>query len=300
MRVLVVGRTGQISTELRARLPAAGHAVLALEAPELDLTSGESIAAAIAGFAPEAIINAAAYTAVDRAEDDAALAFAVNGTGPGLLGEAAARAGIPVVHYSTDYVFAGTKPTPYTEDDAPNPVGVYGASKLDGERRLHAANPRSVTLRTAWVCSANGNNFVKTMLRFGRERPDLRVVADQHGAPSFADDLADAAIALLPRIVAAPAGDPCFGVFHLTGQPFTTWHGFAQAIFAGAAARGQPAPKLTAITTADYPTRASRPANSRLDCSRAAAVLGIAAADWRQGLDRCLDALLTPPKDPTP
>ena len=300
MRVLVVGRTGQISTELRARLPAAGHEALALEAPELDLTSAGSIAAAIAGFAPEAIINAAAYTAVDRAEEDAALAFAVNGTGPGLLGEAAARAGTPVVHYSTDYVFDGTKPTPYTEADPPNPVGVYGASKLDGERRLHAANPRSVTLRTAWVCSAHGNNFVKTMLRFGRERPELRVVADQHGAPTFADDLADAAIALLPRLVAAPAGDACFGVFHLTGQPFTTWHGFAAAIFAGAAARGQKAPKLTAIATADYPTRASRPANSRLDCARAAAVLGIPAADWRQGLDRCLDALLTESKDPTP
>ena len=300
MRVLVVGRTGQISTELRARLPAAGHEVLALEAPELDLTSAESIAAAMAGFAPEAIINAAAYTAVDRAEDDRALAFAVNGTGPGLLGEAAARAGIPVVHYSTDYVFDGRKPAPYTEADPPNPVGVYGASKLEGERRLHGAQPRSVTLRTAWVCSAHGNNFVRTMLRFGKERPELRVVADQQGAPTFADDLADAAIAILPRLVAAKAGEPCFGVFHLTGQPFTTWHGFAAAIFAGAAARGQPAPKLTAITTAEYPTKASRPANSRLDCARAAAVLGIAAADWRAGLDRCLDALLPPGKDPTP
>ncbi len=300
MRVLVVGRTGQISTELRLRLPAAGHEVLALEAPELDLTSPGSIAAAIAGFRPEAIVNAAAYTAVDRAEDDAALAFAVNGTGPGLLGEAAARAGIPVVHYSTDYVFDGSKPAPYTEDDPPNPVGVYGASKLDGERRLHAAQPRSATLRTAWVCSAHGNNFVKTMLRFGRERPELRVVADQHGAPTFADDLADAAIALLPRLAAAPAGEACFGVFHLTGTPYTTWHGFAAAIFDGAAARGQPGPKLTAITTAEYPTKASRPANSRLDCGRAAAVLGIAPADWRAGLDRCLDALFSEQKDPTP
>jgi dTDP-4-dehydrorhamnose reductase len=142
------------------------------------------------------------------------------------------------------------------------------------------------------------------MLRFGKERPEMRVVADQHGAPSFADDLADAAVALLPRLAAAAAGEPCFGVFHLTGQPFTTWHGFAQAIFAGAAARGQPAPKLVAITTADYPTKASRPANSRLDCGRAAAILGIPAADWRDGLDRCLDALMGPKldhaKDPTP
>jgi dTDP-4-dehydrorhamnose reductase len=297
MRVLVVGRTGQISTELRLRLPQAGHEVLALEAPELNLTDAASIAAAMEVFKPQAIINAAAYTAVDKAEDDAPLAFAVNATGPGLLGDAAQRAGIPVVHYSTDYVFDGGKPTPYSEDDAPNPVGVYGASKLDGERRLHAAQPRSVTLRTAWVCSAHGNNFIKTMLRLGRERPEVRVVADQHGAPTFADDLADAAIRLLPRLVAAEDGDPCFGVFHLSGQPFTTWHGFAAEIFAGAAARGQAPPKLTAITTADYPTRAIRPANSRLDCSRAAAVLGIPAADWRIGLGRCLDLLMTTTRD---
>ncbi|WP_149539670.1 dTDP-4-dehydrorhamnose reductase [Siccirubricoccus phaeus] len=292
MRVLVIGRTGQISTELLARLPKAGHAAVGLEPPEFDMTDAAQLAAAFAAHQPEAVINAAAYTAVDRAEDDRATAFAVNATGPRLLGEAAARAGIPVVHYSTDYVFDGVKDSPYTEEDAPAPVGVYGASKLAGELLLHLAQPRSVTLRTAWVCSAHGNNFVKTMLRFGRERPEMRVVADQHGAPTFADDLADAAIAILPKLVAAKAGDPCFGVFHLTGQPFTTWHGFAQAIFEGAAKRGQPAPKLTAIATADYPTKATRPANSRLDCSRAAARLGIAAADWRQGLDRCLDALL--------
>jgi dTDP-4-dehydrorhamnose reductase len=300
MRILVVGRTGQIATELLARLPAAGHEALALEPPEFDMTDAAQIAAAFARFQPEAVINAAAYTAVDRAEDDQALAFAVNGTGPGLLGEAAARAGVPVVHYSTDYVFAGDKPTPYTEDDAPNPAGVYGASKLDGERRLHAAQPRAVTLRTAWVCSAHGNNFVRTMLRLGRERPEVRVVADQHGAPTFADDLADAAVALLPRLVAAPAGDPVFGVFHLTGQPYTTWHGFAAAIFEGAAQRGQQPPLLTAITTADYPTRATRPANSRLDCSRAAQRLGIAAADWRAGLARCLDTLLPAKQESTP
>jgi dTDP-4-dehydrorhamnose reductase len=295
MRVLVVGRIGQIATELCARLPAAGHEVLALEPPELDLTKPESIAAAIDGFRPEAVVNAAAYTAVDKAEDDRALAFAVNGTGPGLLGEATAGAGIPVVHYSTDYVFDGTKPTPYTEADDPAPVGVYGASKLEGERRLHAANPRSVTLRTAWVCSPHGGNFVKTMLRLGAERPELRVVADQHGAPTFADDLADAAVSLLPRLVAAPAGDPVFGVFHLTGAPYTTWHGFAEAIFAGAAARGRgPAPRVVPITTAEYPTRATRPANSRLDCGRAEAVLGVRAADWRAGLGRCLDALIGP------
>jgi dTDP-4-dehydrorhamnose reductase len=294
MRVLVLGRTGQIATALCARLPAHGHAAVALEPPALDITDAASVASAIAAHRPDAVVNAAAYTAVDRAEDDRDAAFAVNGAGPGLLGEAAARAGIPVLHYSTDYVFDGTKGVPYTEDDTPCPVGVYGASKLEGERRLHAAQPRSTTLRTAWVCSAHGGNFVKTMLRLAAERPELRVVADQHGAPSFAEDLAAATIALLPRLAAAPAGDPCFGVFHLTGAPHATWHDFAAAILAGAAARGRAVPPLVPIATADYPTRARRPADGRLDCTRAARILGLAAPDWRAGLDRCLDALIGP------
>jgi dTDP-4-dehydrorhamnose reductase len=295
MRVLVVGRGGQVATELRVRLPAAGHQVTALGPPELDLARAETIADALDRFRPEAVVNAAAYTAVDRAEEEPERAFAVNAAGPGLLGEAArARGGIPVLHLSTDYVFDGTKGAPYTEADPPSPAGAYGASKLEGERRLHAAQPRATTLRTAWVCSPHGSNFVKTMLRLGRERPELRVVADQRGAPTFADDLADAAAALLPRLAAAPAGDPAFGVFHLAGAPHTTWHGFAAAILAGGEARGllrPPAPRLVAIATADYPTRARRPADGRLDCGRAAAVLGLHAPDWRAGLDRCLDAI---------
>jgi dTDP-4-dehydrorhamnose reductase len=295
MRVLVIGRTGQVATELLARLPAAGHASLALEPPDFDMTDPAQVTAAFDRFRPDAVVNCAAYTAVDKAEEQRALAFAVNATGPRLLGEAAARAGIPVVHFSTDYVFDGTKDAPYAECDPPNPVGAYGASKLAGEFLLHLAQPRSVTLRTAWVCSPFGGNFVKTMLRFGKERPEMRVVADQHGAPTFAADLAAAAVALLPRLVAAPAGDAIFGVTHLTGAPYTTWHGFAAAIFEAAARRGQPAPKLTAIGTADYPTPARRPANSRLDCTRAATVIGIPPADWRVGLERCLDQLM---KDP--
>jgi dTDP-4-dehydrorhamnose reductase len=292
MRVLVIGRTGQIATELLPRLAAAGHEAQALEPPDFDMTDAAQVAAAFARLQPAAVINCAAYTAVDKAEEQRALAFAVNATGPRLLGEAAVRAGIPVVHYSTDYVFDGAKDAPYIEADAPDPVGAYGASKLAGELLLHLAQPRSVTLRTAWVCSPFGGNFVRTMLRFGKERPELRVVADQHGAPTFAADLADAAVALLPRLTAAPAGDPLFGVAHLTGAPYTTWHGFAQAIFEAAARRGQAAPKLTAIGTAEYPTRARRPANSRLDCTRAATVLGIPPADWRAGLERCLDQLM--------
>jgi len=291
MRLLVIGRTGQIATELLPRLASAGHEGVALEPPEFDMTNAAQVAAAFERHRPEAVVNCAAYTAVDKAEDEPGLAYAVNATGPKLLGEAAARVGIPVVHYSTDYVFDGSKPEPYTEADPPNPVGVYGASKLAGEQALHAAQPRSATLRTAWVCSPHGGNFVKTMLRLGREREELRVVADQHGAPTFAADLAAAAVALLPRLAAAPAGDPVFGITHLTGAPYTTWHGFADAILAGAARRGQPAPRLVPISTADYPTRARRPANSRLDCSRAAR-LGLPPRDWREGLERCLDALM--------
>ncbi len=292
MRVLVVGRIGQVGSELGLKLPAAGHEILALEPPELDLLRPETVRAALEGFRPDILVNAAAYTAVDKAEDDSTLAFAINCDGTALLGRETARLGIPMVHFSTDYVFAGDKSAPYVETDPTGPVGVYGRSKLAGDVALLAANPRSVVLRTAWVCSAHGGNFVKTMLRLGRERPEVGVVADQHGAPTFADDLADAVVALLPRLVLAPEGDAGFGTFHLTGTPFTTWHGFAAAIFSGAAKRGEKTPVLRAIATADYPTKASRPANSRLDCSRIARVHGIEAADWRVSLDRCLTTLL--------
>jgi dTDP-4-dehydrorhamnose reductase len=294
MRVLIAGRTGQLALELLERLPRDGHAVIAMEAPELDLTDPASIARAVEQVAPEAIVNAAAYTAVDKAESQRDLAFAVNATGAGLLAAAAAERGLPFVHVSTDYVFPGDGGAPYTEDAPTGPIGVYGESKLEGERAVLAANPRSVILRTAWVCSPHGSNFVKTMLRLGPEREVVSVVVDQHGAPTFAADLADAIARILPRLAAASAGDEAFGVFHLTGSPWTTWHGFARAIFEGAAARGLKTPELRAIATADYPTPARRPADGRLDCSRIARVHGIQTADWRQSLSRCLDALIGP------
>ncbi len=290
MRVLVVGRQGQLATTLAQRLPLAGHQVQALGREALDITNADAIAAALDSFGAEAVVNAAAYTAVDKAEDEPELAHAVNATAPGLLAAAAVARGIPLLHYSTDYVFDGSKPAPYTEADATNPLGVYGASKLAGERAVLAAHPAALVLRTSWVCSAHGANFVKTMLRLGRDHAELGVVDDQLGAPSFADDLADATALLLPRLGAGAPG----GVFHFSGAPHTTWHGFAVAIFAGAARRGQQAPMLNAITTAQYPTRARRPANSRLDSSRIGAVHGLTAPDWRPGLERCLDALLGP------
>lgn len=294
MRVLVAGREGQVARALLARLTPEGHAVTALEPPELDLTSRESIAAALAGTRPDLVVNAAAYTAVDRAEDQPDLAYAVNRDGAARLAEAAAARGAPFIHFSTDYVFDGRKGAPYTEGDAPSPLGVYGRSKEEGERAVLAANPRSVILRTAWVCSPDGANFVKTMLRLAAERDELRVVADQHGAPTFAADLADAVARIAPRLLAAPAGDPAFGLFHLSGHPHTTWHGFTAAILEEAAARGHRHPRLTAIATADYPTRATRPADGRLDCSRIARVHGITPPDWRASLARCLDVLVGP------
>ncbi|MBC9179878.1 dTDP-4-dehydrorhamnose reductase [Pseudoroseomonas ludipueritiae] len=294
MRVLVAGRTGQLAIELLERLPRYGHTVVALEAPELDLTDPESIRRAVEQAAPEVIVNAAAYTAVDKAESQRDLAFAVNAIGAGILAAAAAARDLPFLHVSTDYVFSGNGGAPYDEDAPTGPTGVYGESKLAGERAALAANPRTAIIRTAWVCSPHGNNFVKTMLRLGREREAVSVVADQHGAPTFAADLADAIARMLPRLATSPAGDAAFGVFHLTGTPWTTWHGFAEAIFAGAAARGYKVPRLSAITTADYPTPARRPADGRLDCGHIARIHGIEAADWRQSLSHCLDALIGP------
>lgn len=298
MRILVAGREGQVARALLARLVPDGHQVTALEPPELDLTDHATIAAAVSAAAPDLVVNAAAYTAVDRAEDQPDLARAVNCTGAAWLAEAAAARGAPFVHFSTDYVFDGRKGTPYVETDAPSPLGAYGATKEEGERAVLAANPRSVVLRTAWVCSADGANFLKTMLRLAKEREELRVVADQHGAPTFAADLAEAVARMAPRLLAAPAGDAAFGLFHLSGAPHTTWHGFTAEILEQAARRGHPRPRLVPIATADYPTRAQRPADGRLDCTKIGRVHGIAPADWRASLARCLDILVGPVKEP--
>ena len=298
MRILIAGREGQLARALLVRL--AGHEITALEPPGLDLTSRDSIAAAMAAAKPELVINAAAYTAVDRAEDDAALAHAVNATGAGCLAEAAAAAGAPFVHVSTDYVFAGDKGAPYVETDPVAPQGVYGATKADGERLVLAANPRAAVIRTAWVCSPDGANFVKTMLRLAGERDEIKVVADQHGAPTFAADLADAIARMIPRLMQAQPGDEAFGIFHLSGAPHTTWHGFTAEILTQAGARGHRVPKLTPIATADYPTKAKRPADGRMDCTKIGRVHGIAAADWRVSLGRCLDVLVGPVKEKSP
>lgn len=282
MDVLVFGRTGQVARELARLLPDARF----LGRDEADLTDPAACASRIAALRPGLVINAAAYTAVDRAETDAAAAQTVNADAPGAMARAAARLGAPFLHLSTDYVFDGAAGRPWREDDPVGPLGAYGRTKLDGERQVAAAGGSHVVLRTAWVFSAHGTNFVKTMLRLGRERPLVRVVADQRGGPTPA---ADVARALLTVARAFAAGRGRSGIFHFAGAPAATWADFAEAVFAEARLPRRPA--VERITTADYPTPARRPANSVLDCGRILATYGIAQPDWRAGLRAVLDEL---------
>ncbi|HYZ31572.1 MAG TPA: dTDP-4-dehydrorhamnose reductase [Crenalkalicoccus sp.] len=294
-RVLIAGREGQLAHALLPAFEEAGWDAVALGRPNLDLAGPASgILEVVRTLRPLVVVNAAAWTAVDRAEDAPDAAMAVNRDGAAVLATAAAACGAAMVHVSTDYVFDGTKGVPYTEEDAVAPLGVYGRSKLEGEWAVLDANPRAAVLRTSWVCSATGQNFLRTMLRLAQQREEVSVVADQRGAPSFAEDLAAAILHMGGNLVDSGPGAPGFGIFHLAGAPDTTWHSFAMAIFEGAARRGQRVPRLRPITTAEYPTRARRPADSRLDCSRILAVHGIARPGWRRGLDRALDQLLGP------
>jgi len=286
VKLLATGGHGQVGQALARRGPALGHAVVALDRAALDLCDPQQIAAALAAHEPAAVINAAAYTHVDRAEQERDAAFAVNAVAPGVLAEACARRGIPIVHLSTDYVFDGTLRRPYREDDPVAPLGVYGESKACGERAVVAAH--GIVMRTSWVFSATGTNFVKAIVRLAIERPELRVVADQHGCPSFAGDIADAAIGLAER---AAAGAPLASIYHAVGDGPTTWHGFASAIVDAVRARRPVAcANVVPITTAEYPTPVRRPAYSVLDTTSIRA-LGIALAPWTIGLDRVITEL---------
>jgi dTDP-4-dehydrorhamnose reductase len=283
MKILVVGRSGQVATALLER--PGGHEVVAPGRPAVDLTDAASLEAAVDAHRPDAVVNAAAYTAVDAAETDEAAAFALNAEGPGALARILARRGIPLVHLSTDYVFDGTLDRPYREDDRVGPTSVYGRSKLAGEEAVLAAGGPAIVARTAWVYAPFGKNFVRTMLRLGAERDHLRVVADQRGNPTSALDIADAVIALLERRDGWAEGGE---IVHLAGTGETTWHGFAEAIFALSPHR----PRVEAIATADYPTPARRPANSRLDCTRLRDRHGIALPDWQDSLAEVMRRLL--------
>ena len=286
--VLLTGGSGQVGSALR-RLAGDDVELVAPTRAELDLNDPEALAGVVASRAWSAVINAGAYTAVDRAEGDVVAAWQVNAMAPAALAAATASAGIPIIHVSTDYVFDGGKAEPYVEEDPVAPLGVYGASKEAGEQAVRTANPRHLILRTAWVVSANGANFVKTMLRLGAERPALRVVADQHGCPTSAEDIARTILTMLDR---ATTGDGPTGTYHFVNAGEATWHGLAEAVFARAAIHGRPAPEVTPIATADYPTPARRPVNSRLSTARLTRDFGSAPRPWREAIDAVVDELL--------
>lgn len=282
MSILVIGRTGQVARALARRAEQRGFSLTALGRPEADLEHPDGIEGVICALAPRVVVNAAAYTAVDNAEGDAGRAFAINAIGAEAAARAAAQIGAPFIQVSTDYVFAGDKPTPYDEEDATNPMGVYGASKLAGERAVMAAHPNAIVVRTAWVYDGAGANFVRTMLRLAAARDDVSVVADQLGCPTSANDLADALLA----IAQAPVSP---GTYHCVGAGATSWAGFAEAIFEEARARGGPTALVKPISTAEYPTRAKRPANSRLNCAKLGRVYGVQMRPWRKALAACMD-----------
>ena len=290
MRVLVTGRAGQVGAEVVQALQGFAE-VIAHDRSTLDLADPAQVAARVREARPDAIVNAAAYTAVDQAETDAEAARRVNATGPGVLAEEAKRTGALLIHYSTDYVFDGTKAAPYVETDATNPLGTYGRTKLEGERAIAASGCDHLILRTSWVYGPHGRNFLLTMLRLGAQREELRIVDDQRGAPTSSAQLGRLTRALLER---EPALREKGGVYHATAAGETTWRRFAEAIFAGAARRAGPAfrtPRVVPITTAEYPTPARRPANSVLDNARLEQAFGLRIGDWREGLDEALSAL---------
>lgn len=294
-KLFVVGASGQLARSLMAAASAhPNFDVTYLGRPSLDLGDAASLARALDATSPDCVVNAAAYTAVDRAESEPDLAFAVNRDGAAAVAAAAARHGVPVIHVSTDYVFDGRKAGPYVETDAPNPLGVYGRSKLEGEDRVAAANPQHLILRTAWIYSEYGGNFVKTMLRLAAEQPELRVVADQYGNPTYAGDLAGAIFEMIGQLARPDRGAADWGVYHVTGDGLTTWHGFAEQIVKASAGLRRASVPVRPITTAEFPTPARRPANSAMDCGKLEAAFGLRLPGWPVSLELCLDKLRDP------
>lgn len=291
LSVLIVGRGGQVARALAATLPAESVDATCLGRPDLDIRDADSITRAVEAVSPDLVINAAAYTAVDQAETEEDEARLVNAVGAGVLAKAAANCGAPILHLSTDYVFNGEKPSPYIETDPVAPLGAYGRSKREGEQAVAEANPQSVILRTAWVYSSWGKNFAKTMLRVAETREELTVVHDQRGNPTSAEDIA-AALWKIAGKYADNRESLVSGVFHLTAAGEASWAEFAEEIFAVSAAAGGPLARVKRITTAEYPTPTRRPVNSRLDCSRLAAVYGISLPEWRQSTRSVVEELV--------
>ena len=283
--IAIAGSTGQVAQALMRQAATRAVTTHAFGRPRLELADAGSITAMLDETKPRLVINAAAYTAVDKAESEPALAHAINAHGPAALAKACAERGIPLIHISSDYVFDGTKTTPYLEDDTISPLGVYGRSKADGEDAVRRNNPQHLIVRTSWVYGPDGANFLRTMLRLGAEREEIGVVGDQHGAPTRADDLAAALLDISETFLNKPQ-DMGWGTYHLAGGGQTTWHGFAAEIFKQAAAKGHKVPRLRPIATSEYPTPAKRPAYSVLDQSKIIKSFGIRMPDWRDSLAR--------------
>jgi dTDP-4-dehydrorhamnose reductase len=287
MRILLTGVNGQVGWELQRTLAPLGE-VIAADRTLLDLADTASIRRSVAAIAPDLIVNPAAYTAVDKAESEPDLAHAINAAAPGEL----AACGVPLVHFSTDYVFDGRKSGAYTEADAPNPLGVYGASKLGGEAAVARAGIPHLILRTSWVYGLRGRNFLLTMQKLARERDSLAVVDDQFGAPTWSRLIAEATALVIARWLERPDLTASSGVYHLSCGGRTSWHGFTAAILAHLAATDEKLARLTAIPSSGYPTPAARPANSQLDCGKLAQTFGVRLPDWEQALALCLEQTL--------
>jgi dTDP-4-dehydrorhamnose reductase len=287
MKILLLGKNGQVGFELQRTLAPLGD-VTALGRQELDLTQAAAIRSTVRWFKPDLIVNAAAYTAVDKAESEPELAMAINGTASGILAEEAALLKATLIHYSTDYVFDGAKKTPYTEQDTPNPINTYGKTKLAGEEAIGATGADHLILRTSWVYSLRGHNFLLTILRLAADRDELTIVNDQHGAPTWSRMIAEATAQI---IALGRADHKLQGIYHLTATGETTWHGFTAAIINQAATRGllSTKPVLKAISSADYQTAAQRPKNSLLDSSALHNTYGLKLPDWATSLNIALD-----------
>ncbi len=292
MRIVVTGKSGQVATALAERGAAQGVDIALVGRPELDLLDPEAGLPAIADLRPDVIVSAAAYTAVDKAETDADAAQAINAAAPGAIARLADRLGVPLVHLSTDYVFDGRKDAPYVEADDTNPLSIYGRTKLAGEEAVAGETANHAILRTAWVYSPFGNNFLKTMLRLAEQRPALGIVADQVGNPTSALDIADAVIAVARNLVSRPGDESLRGIFHMTGSGDASWADFASEIFAVSAALGRPSSVVNRIGTADYPTPAPRPANSRLSTEKLKSIHGVVMPDWQSSTRSTLARLL--------
>lgn len=292
MRLLIAGWQGQVARCLVAAATRRSDvAACAAGRPALDICELPTIERNLADVAPDVVINTAAYTAVDAAEKEPEAAMALNRDGAAMLARAAAERGVPIIHLSTDYVFDGTKVGPYDESDTPRPINVYGKSKLAGEEAVAAANPAHIIVRTAWIYSPHGRNFVSRMLELAKERDKLHIVDDQRGSPTYAPHLAEAILELAAHIAGRDTEGRA-GVYHLAGSGTASWCELARAVFAASKARGGPTAEVAAITSADYPTPATRPMNSRLDCTRIRETFGLQLPHWREGVAACVSELL--------